>query len=70
MDIVRILNLSENEVNTLMQSGKILKEIEESFTSSTSDALNPENKELLKALNEVLNSVLNFEKVHEDKKEF
>lgn len=70
MDIVKILTLSETEVTTLMQSGKILKGIEESFASSTSDALNPENKELLKALNEILNSVLNFEKVHENKKEF
>lgn len=62
MDITKVLNLSESEINAVMQTGKILKDVEESLTSSASDELNPDNIALIRALSEVVNSVLNFNK--------
>ena len=57
MEIKKVANLGESEVETLITTGKILRELSDSLADSTIDALSSETANLLNALKDVLNSI-------------
>lgn len=57
MEIKKVANLGEGEVETLVTTGKILRELSDGLADSTIDALSPETTNLLNALKDVLNSI-------------
>ena len=57
MEIKKVVNLGEGEVETLVTTGKILRELSDGLADSTIDALSPETTNLLNALKDVLNSI-------------
>ena len=57
MEIKRVANLGEGEVETLVTTGKILRELSDGLADSTIDALSAETTNLLNALKDVLNSI-------------
>ena len=57
MEIKKVANLGESEVETLVTTGKILRELSDGLADSTIDALSPETTNLLNALKDVLNSI-------------
>ena len=57
MKIKKVANLGESEVETLVTTGKILRELSDGLADSTIDALSSETTNLLNALKEVLNSI-------------
>lgn len=57
MEIKKVANLGEGEVETLVATGKILRELSDGLADSTIDALSSETTNLLNALKDVLNSI-------------
>ena len=57
MEIKKVANLSESEVETLIATGKILRELSDGLADSTIDSLSSETTNLLNALKDVLNSI-------------
>ena len=57
MEIKKVANLGESEVETLVTTGKILRELSDGLADSTIDMLSPETTNLLNALKDVLNSI-------------
>lgn len=57
MEIKKVANLGESEVETLVTTGKILRELSDGLANSTIDALSSETTNLLNALKDVLNSI-------------
>lgn len=57
MEIKKVANLGESEVETLVTTGKILRELSDGLADSTIDALSAETINLLNALKDVLNSI-------------
>ena len=57
MEIKKVANLGEGEVETLVATGKILRELSDGLADSTIDALSAETTNLLNALKDVLNSI-------------
>ena len=57
MEIKKVANLGESEVETLVTTGKLLRELSDGLADSTIDALSSETTNLLNALKEVLNSI-------------
>ena len=57
MEIKKVANLGESEVETLVTTGKILRELSDGLADSTIDALSSETTNLLNALKDVLNSI-------------
>ena len=58
MDIVKIGNLTAEENEEIVKVGKLLKEINVGFDEGTINDLNEDDVSLLKALDEVLDSLL------------
>lgn len=58
MDIVKIGNLTTEENEEIVKVGKLLKEINVGFDEGTINDLNEDDVSLLKALDEVLDSLL------------
>ncbi len=57
MEIKKVANLGESEVEILVTTGKILRELSDGLADSTIDMLSPETTNLLNALKDVLNSI-------------
>lgn len=57
MEIKKVANLGEGEVETLITTGKILRELSDGLADNTIDALSSETTNLLNALKDVLNSI-------------
>ena len=57
MEIKKVANLGDGEVETLVTAGKILRELSDSLADSRIDALSSETTNLLNALKDVLNSI-------------
>ena len=57
MEIKKVANLGEGEVETLITTGKILRELSDGLADSTIDVLSSETTNLLNALKDVLNSI-------------
>jgi hypothetical protein len=58
MDIKKVANLGQTEVELLVNSGKLLREVSDGLTSGTIDELGAESMSLLKALKEVLDTII------------
>jgi hypothetical protein len=58
MDIKKVANLGQTEVELLVNSGKLLREVSDGLTSGTIDELGAESMNLLKALKEVLDTII------------
>jgi hypothetical protein len=58
MDIKKVANLGQTEVELLVNSGKLLREVSDGLTSGTIDELGTESMSLLKALKEVLDTII------------
>ena len=57
MEIKKVARLGEPEVEVLINSGKILRELSDGLSNSVIDELSPETINLLNALKDVLNSI-------------
>lgn len=58
MIIKRVLNLSDEEFNSLMASGELLGAVKKSFENKEVDELSSGTEELLKALQKVIEEIL------------
>jgi hypothetical protein len=58
MEIKKVANLGQTEVELLVNSGKLLREISNGLTDGTIDELSEETANLLNALKEVINTVI------------
>ena len=58
MEIKKVAHLREPEVEVLINSGKILRELSDGLSNSVIDELSPETINLLNALKDVLNSII------------
>lgn len=57
MEIKKVANLGESEVETLVTTGKILRELSDGLSNSVIDELSSDTINLLNALKDVLNSI-------------
>jgi hypothetical protein len=57
MEIKKVANLGESEVETLVTTGKILRELSDGLSNSVIDELSSDTVNLLNALRDVLNSI-------------
>lgn len=57
MKIKKVAHLGDSEVEILINSGKILRELSDGLSNSTIDELSSEAINLLNALKDVLNSI-------------
>lgn len=57
MEIKKVANLGESEVETLVTTGKILRELSDGLSNSIIDELSSDTINLLNALKDVLNSI-------------
>lgn len=57
MEIKKVAHLSEPEVEVLINSGKILRELSDGLSNSVIDELSSDTASLLNALKDVLNSI-------------
>ena len=57
MEIKKVARLGEPEVEVLVNSGKILRELSDGLSNSVIDELSSETINLLNALKDVLNSI-------------
>ena len=58
MEIKKVAHLSETDVETLVAAGKILREISNGLDSKEIDELSIESINLLKAVKEVLTTII------------
>jgi hypothetical protein len=59
MEIKKVVNLGVNEVDLLVNSGKLIREISNGLTDGSIDELSTETTNLLVALKDVLLDTLN-----------
>ena len=59
MEIKKVVNLGVNEVDLLVNSGKLIREISNGLTDGSIDELSAETTNLLVALKDVLLDTLN-----------
>ena len=57
MEIKKVAHLGEHEVEVLVNSGKILRELSDGLSNSVIDELSSDTINLLNALKDVLNSI-------------
>ena len=57
MEIKKVAHLAESEVEVLINSGKILRELSDGLSNSMIDELSSDTINLLNALKDVLNSI-------------
>lgn len=57
MEIKKVAHLGESEVEVLINSGKILRELSDGLANSVIDELSSDTINLLNALKDVLNSI-------------
>ena len=58
MEIKKVANLGQPEVELLVNSGKLLREISNGLAEGTIDELGAESMNLLNALKEVLDTII------------
>lgn len=58
MDIKKVVNLSQTEVELLVNSGKLLRELSDGLADGTIDEISVDTANLLKALKEVLDTII------------
>ena len=58
MEIKKVANLGQTEVELLVNSGKLLREISNGLTDGSIDELGAESINLLNALKEVLGAII------------
>jgi hypothetical protein len=58
MEIKKVLHLSANEAELLVNSGKLLREISNGISEGTIDELSTDTANLLKALKEVISTII------------
>lgn len=58
MDIKKVANLGQTEVELLVNSGKLLREISNGLEDGSIDELGTESMNLLNALKEVLGTII------------
>ena len=58
MEIKKVANLGQTEVELLVNSGKLLREISNGLTDGSIDELGAESINLLNALKEVLDTII------------
>lgn len=58
MEIKKVANLGQTEVELLVNSGKLLREVSDSLADGTIDELGAESMNLLNALKEVLGAII------------
>lgn len=63
MEIKKVVNLGVNEVDLLVNSGKIIREISNGLTDGSIDELSTETTNLLVALKDVLLDTLGYGEV-------
>ena len=65
MEIKKVVSLGETEVELLINSGKLLRELSDGLADGAIDELSAETTNLLNALQEVLDSVRNLGRKYE-----
>ena len=65
MEIKKVVSLGTSEVELLMNSGKLIRELSNGKADGSIDELSPETTNLLAALKEVLLSVLDIGEVND-----
>lgn len=58
MEIKKVANLGQTEVELLVNSGKLLREVSNGLADGTIDELGTESMNLLKALKEILTVII------------
>lgn len=58
MEIKKVVNLGQTEVELLVNSGKLLRELSNGLAEGLIDELSEETANLLSALKEVINTVI------------
>ena len=65
MEIKKVVNLGSTEIELLMNSGKLIREISNGLWDGAIDELSAETTNLLVALKDVLDTVLNHGEANE-----
>ena len=58
MDIKKVVSLGQSEVELLVNSGKLLRELSNGLTDGTIDEVSVDTADLLKALKEVIDTII------------
>lgn len=58
MEIKKVVNLGQTEVELLVNSGKLLREVSNGLSEGAIDELSEETANLLNALKEVINTII------------
>jgi hypothetical protein len=58
MDIKKVVSLGQSEVELLVNSGKLLRELSDGLADGTIDEISVDTANLLKALKEVLDTII------------
>jgi hypothetical protein len=58
MDIKKVVSLGQSEVELLVNSGKLLRELSDGLADGTIDEISVDTANLLKALKEVIDTII------------